>query len=174
MRVDVRIIAATNRDLDALMKQGKFREDLFYRLNVFPIVVPPLRERAEDIPSVALHILKDLTKRMGCNVEGFHAATMREFQKYSWPGNVRELRNVIERNLILNGGPIFRAELPNAMQDTKRNLRPLDEVDREYLHNVLQSTHWRVRGQSGAAEVLGLKPTTLEARMKRLGIHRRA
>lgn len=174
MRVDVRIIAATNRDLDALMKQGKFREDLFYRLNVFPIVVPPLRERAEDIPSVALHILKDLTKRMGCNVEGFHAATMREFQKYSWPGNVRELRNVIERNLILNGGPIFRAELPNAMQDTKRNLRPLDEVDREYLHNVLQSTHWRVRGQSGAAEVLGLKPTTLEARMKRLGIRRRA
>ena|SRR5580700_9609995 len=98
---------------------------------------------------------------------------MREFQQYSWPGNVRELRNIIERNLILYSGPIFRAELPNALQDAKTNLRRLDEVDTEYLHNVLQSTHWRVRGQGGAAEVLGLKPTTLEARMKKLGIRRR-
>lgn len=173
IRVDVRIIAATNRDLDAMMKAGKFREDLFYRLNVFPIVVPPLRERREDIPLIAFHILKDLARRMGSNVEGFHAATMREFQKYSWPGNVRELRNVIERNLILNSGPIFRAELPNALQDKKASLRRLDEVDAEYLRKVLQSTHWRVRGTAGAAEVLGLKPTTLEARMKKLGIHRR-
>jgi transcriptional regulator with GAF, ATPase, and Fis domain len=170
--VDVRVIAATNRDLDALMKQGKFREDLFYRLNVFPIVVPPLRERREDIPLIAAHILKDLAKRMGSNIEGFDAATMRELQKHCWPGNVRELRNVIERNLILNGGPIFRAELPNALQDKKTSLRRLDEVDTEYLRNVLQSTHWRVRGQGGAAQVLGLKPTTLEARMKKLGIRR--
>jgi formate hydrogenlyase transcriptional activator len=173
IRVDVRVVAATNRDLDALMKQGKFREDLFYRLNVFPIAVPPLRERREDIPLIAAHILKDLAKRMGSNVEGFHAATMREFQKYSWPGNVRELRNVIERNLILNGGPIFRADLPNTVQDKKTSLRRLDEVDTEYLRNVLQSTHWRVRGQGGAAHVLGLKPTTLEARMRKLGIRRR-
>jgi formate hydrogenlyase transcriptional activator len=171
--VDVRVIAATNQDLDALMKQGKFREDLFYRLNVFPIVVPPLRERREDIPLIAAHILKDLAKRMGSNVEGIDAATMRGLQKHSWPGNVRELRNVIERNLILNGGPIFRAELPNALQDKKTSLRRLDEVDTEYLRNVLQSTHWRVRGQGGAAQVLGLKPTTLEARMKKLGIRRR-
>ena len=173
IHVDVRVIAATNRDLDAMMKAGKFREDLFYRLNVFPIVVPPLRERPEDIPLIASHILKDLAKRMGSGVEGFHAATMREFQKYSWPGNVRELRNVIERNLILNSGPIFRAELPNVPQDKSSNMRRLDEVDTEYLHNVLQSTHWRVRGPGGAAEVLGLKPTTLEARMKKLGIRRR-
>ena len=173
IRVDVRVIAATNQDLDAMMKAGKFREDLFYRLNVFPIVVPPLRERREDIPLIALHILKDLAKRMGSKVEGFHTATMREFQKYSWPGNVRELRNVIERNLILNSGPIFRAELPNAPQDKKASLRRLDDVDAEYLRKVLQSTHWRVRGAAGVAEVLGLKPTTLEARMKKLGIHRR-
>jgi formate hydrogenlyase transcriptional activator len=173
MRVDVRVIAATNRDLDALMKQGKFREDLFYRLNVFPIVAPPLRERAEDIPLIALHVLKDLAKRMGADVVGIHAATMREFQEYSWPGNVRELRNVIERNLILNSGPIFRAEFPNALQEKKTNLRRLEEIDKEHLCNVLQSTHWRVRGQGGAAEVLGLKPTTLEARMKKLGIRRR-
>jgi len=173
MRVDVRIIAATNRDLDALMKQGKFREDLFYRLDVFPIVVPPLRERVEDIPLIALHVLKDLAKRMGADVVGIHATTMREFQEYSWPGNVRELRNVIERNLILNSGPIFRAEFPNALQQKKANLRRLEEIDKEHLCTVLQSTHWRVRGQGGAAEVLGLKPTTLEARMKKLGIRRR-
>jgi transcriptional regulator of acetoin/glycerol metabolism len=98
---------------------------------------------------------------------------MREFQEYSWPGNVRELRNVIERNLILNSGPIFRAEFPNALQEKKTNLRRLEEIDKEHLCNVLQSTHWRVRGQGGAAEVLGLKPTTLEARMKKLGIRRR-
>jgi formate hydrogenlyase transcriptional activator len=159
--------------LDTLVKEGKFREDLFYRLNVFPIVVPPLRERREDIPAITRYILEDLAKRMGYSIEGVNPSTMREFQQYSWPGNVRELRNIIERNLILYSGPIFRAELPNALQDAKTNLRRLDEVDTEYLHNVLQSTHWRVRGQGGAAEVLGLKPTTLEARMKKLGIRRR-
>ena len=173
IRVDVRIIAATNRDLDVLMKEGRFREDLFYRLNVFPIVVPPLRERCEDIPLIASHILKDLAKRMGSRVDGIEAATMREFQKYFWPGNVRELRNVIERSLILMSGPVLRAELPNSLQDKKTNLRRLDQVDAEHLRSVLQSTHWRVRGQRGAAEVLGLKPTTLEARMKKLGIRRR-
>jgi len=110
---------------------------------------------------------------MGYNIEGIQASTMREFQKYSWPGNVRELRNVIERNLILHSGPIFRAELPNAPQDKRTDLRRLDEVDTEYLRKVLESTHWRVRGRGGSAEVLGLKPTTLEARMKKLGIRRR-
>jgi formate hydrogenlyase transcriptional activator len=173
MRVDVRVIAATNRNLDALVKEGKFREDLLYRLNVFPITVPPLRERREDIPVITRHILDDLASRMGYSVEGIQASTMREFQKYSWPGNVRELRNVIERNLILHSGPIFHAELPDTLQDKKANLRRLDEVDTEYLQTVLQSTHWRVRGPGGAAEVLGLKPTTLEARMKKLGIRRR-
>jgi formate hydrogenlyase transcriptional activator len=172
IRVDVRIIAATNRDLDVLMKEGKFREDLFYRLNVFPIVVPPLRERRDDIPLIASHILKDLAKLMGSRVESIEAATIREFQKYSWPGNVRELRNVIERNLILISGSILRAELPNSLPDKKMNLRRLDQVDAEHLRSVLQSTHWRIRGQRGAAEVLGLKPTTLEARMKKLGIRR--
>lgn len=173
IRVDVRIIAATNRNLDTLVKEGKFREDLFYRLNVFPILVPPLRERREDIPVITHHILDDLAKHMGYSIEGIHASTMREFQKYPWLGNVRELRNVIERNLILHSGPIFRAELPNARQDKKTPLRRLDEVDTEYLRNVLHATHWRVRGRGGAAEVLGLKPTTLEAKMKKLGICRR-
>ncbi|MGB8324905.1 MAG: sigma 54-interacting transcriptional regulator [Candidatus Acidiferrum sp.] len=173
IRVDARVIAATNRDLDALMAAGKFREDLFYRLNVFPIVVPPLRDRQEDIPLIALQLMRDLAKRMGVSVVGFHPTTIREFQEYSWPGNVRELRNVIERNLILNGGRILRAELPNAVLERNISLRRLDAVDIEHLRKVLESTQWRVRGQGGAAEVLGLKPTTLEARMKKLRISRR-
>jgi len=172
IRVDVRVIAATNRNLPVLVKEGKFRQDLFYRLNVFPIVVPPLRDRREDIPALVWHILKDLGKRMGQRIEGVHPASMREFQKYSWPGNVRELRNVIERNLILNAGPVFRAESPDAEQAGGESLRRLDQVEADYVQNVLQATHWRVRGPGGAAEVLGLKPTTLEARLKKLGIRR--
>jgi formate hydrogenlyase transcriptional activator len=172
LRVDVRVLAATNRNLHAMVKEGKFRADLFYRLNVFPIVVPPLRERKEDIPGLVWHILKDLGKRMGRSVESVHVATMQEFQRYSWPGNVRELRNVIERNLILNTGPVFRAETPSLDHSHGNGLRRLDEVEAEHVRGVLQTTNWRVRGRGGAAETLGLKPTTLEARMKKLGVCR--
>ena len=171
MRVDARVIAATSRNLSAMVKEGKFREDLFYRLNVFPIVIPPLRERIDDIPALVWHILKDLSKRMGRSIESVQASTMREFQKYSWPGNVRELRNVIERSLILNDGPVFRGEL-QGLEHTSTGLRRFNEVESDYFRSVLQATHWRVRGRGGAAEVLGLKPTTLEARMKKLGIKR--
>jgi len=171
IRVDVRVVAATNRNLPAMVDQGKFREDLFYRLNVFPISIPPLRERAEDIPALVWHILKDLGKRMGRQIEGVHASTMQEFQRYAWPGNIRELRNVIERNLILNTGPIFRAEVQELEHRAIRGRR-LDEVETEHVRAVLQSTRWRVRGKGGAAEIIGLKPTTLEARMKKLGIRR--
>src|SRR5271157_143176 len=164
IRVDVRIIAATN--------QGKFREDLYYRLNVFPILVPPLRERREDIPALVWHLLADLTKRIGRKVEGVHASTMRDFQRYPWPGNVRELRNVIERNLILNVDPVFRAKPPALDENSHSVLRRIDEVEAEYFRSVLQTTNWRVRGQGGAAEALGLKPTTLESRLKKLGIQR--
>ena len=170
IRADLRVIAATNRDLRCLVKEGKFREDLYYRLNVFPILIPPLRERREDIAPLVWHILRDLGKRMGRNIEGVHASTMRVFQSYSWPGNVRELRNVIERNLILSSGSIFRAEFHE--QEDKENLRRLAEVESDYFRTVLHKTHWRIRGQGGAAELLGLKPTTLEARLKKLGIRR--
>ena len=170
IRADLRVIAATNRDLRCLVKEGKFREDLYYRLNVFPILIPPLRERREDIAPLVWHILRDLGKRMGRNIEGVHASTMRVFQSHSWPGNVRELRNVIERNLILSSGSIFRAELHE--QEDKENLRRLAEVESDYFRTVLHKTHWRIRGQGGAAELLGLKPTTLEARLKKLGIRR--
>jgi formate hydrogenlyase transcriptional activator len=172
IKVNVRVIAATNRNLQAMVKDGKFREDLFYRLNVFPIVIPPLRDRREDIPALVWHILKDLGQRMGRTIEVVHATTMRDFQSYSWPGNVRELRNIIERNLILNSGPIFRAGIPEQDQKPNREMRHLDEVESEYFHNVLQATGWRIRGKRGAAEILGVKPTTLEARMKKLGISR--
>ncbi len=172
IRVDVRIIAATNRDLHALVNEGKFREDLFYRLNVFPILIPPLRDRLEDLPALTWHILKDLGKRMGRNINGVHSSTFREFQKYAWPGNIRELRNVIERSLILHDGPMFRAELPHQDSDHGKGLRRLAEVEIEYFQQVLKKTLWRVRGHGGAAEVLGLKPTTLEARLKKLGVLR--
>jgi len=170
--VDVRVIAATSRNLQAMVDQGKFREDLFYRLNVFPIAIPPLRERTEDIPALVWHILKDLGKRMGRKIEGVHASTMQDFQRYGWPGNIRELRNVIERNLILNTGAIFRAEIPELEPGMRHSPRRLHEVEAEHMRAVLQTTRWRVRGKGGAAEIIGLKPTTLEAKMKKLGIRR--
>jgi formate hydrogenlyase transcriptional activator len=173
IKVNVRVIAATSRNLEAMVKEGKFREDLYYRLNVFPIVIPPLRERPEDIPALVWHILHELGKRMGRKIEGIQSSTMRAFQTYPWPGNVRELRNVIERNLILNVGPIFKAEVPELEHHpAKDSPRRLEEVEADYLRSVLDQTKWRIRGKGGAAEIIGLKPTTLESRMKKLEIRR--
>jgi transcriptional regulator with GAF, ATPase, and Fis domain len=173
IRVNARVIAATNRDLRAAVKDGKFREDLFYRLSVFPIDIPPLRERREDIPALVWHVLKDLCERMGRDVESIHPATLKSFQEYSWPGNVRELRNTIERNLILNSGPVFHAEvLELAESSLPATSYKLEEVERRYVQRALKTTHWRIRGKGGAAELLGLKPTTLEARLRKLGIVR--
>ena len=172
IKVNVRVIAATSRYLDQMVKEGTFREDLYYRLNVFPIVLPPLRERPEDIPALVWHILNEFGKRMGRKIEGVQSSTMKEFQRYSWPGNVRELRNVIERNLILNTGPVFKAELPTSESKASEQSRRLEEVEADYLRNVLQSTKWRVRGKGGAAEIVGLKPTTLESKLKKLSIRR--
>jgi formate hydrogenlyase transcriptional activator len=172
LHVDVRVIAATNRDLQAAVREGKFREDLYYRLSVFPIQVPPLRSRREDIPALVWHLLTDQCTRMGRDVKSIHHATMKAFQQYSWPGNVRELRNLIERYLILNPGPVFRAEVPELGETRAPAGQQLDEVERLHILQVLQSTRFRIRGNGGAAEHLGLKPTTLEARMKKLGIVR--
>jgi formate hydrogenlyase transcriptional activator len=172
LHVDTRIIAATNRDLQVAIKDGKFREDLYYRLSVFPIDIPPLRERREDLLALTWHLLKDLCKRMGRDVESIDPATLKAFHEYSWPGNIRELRNVIERYLILNPGRVFRAEIPGSGGPPSLVGQHLDEVERHHIEQVLQKTHWRIRGKGGAAEHLGLKPTTLEARMKKLGIFR--
>jgi transcriptional regulator with GAF, ATPase, and Fis domain len=172
IRVNTRVIAATNRDLRAAVKEGKFRADLFYRLSVFPITIAPLRERREDIPALVWHVLNDLCQRMGRSVDSIHPATMKSFQQYSWPGNVRELRNAIERNLILNSGPVFRAEVFESEETSMPAGRKLEDVERRHIEQALDATHWRIRGKSGAAEVLGLKPTTLEARLRKLGIVR--
>lgn len=173
IHVDVRLIAATSRDLEAAVREGKFREDLFYRLNVFPIRVPPLRERREDIPMLTWHFLQMLGSRMGRDVSTVRASTMKAFQTYAWPGNVRELRNVIERSLILHQGTVFEADLPDGAGVSSVVGTKIEEVDRDHIFRILERTGWRVRGPGGAAEALGLKPTTLEARMKKLGIVRK-
>ncbi len=172
IHVDVRVIAATGRDLMAAVREGKFREDLFYRLNVFPIHIPPLRDRREDIPMLTWHFLRDLGRQMGREIESVRASTMNAFQAYSWPGNVRELRNVIERHLITNLGSVFEAELPESTNTDAPVKDTMEQVERDHLCRVLERTRWRIRGQGGAAEALGLKPTTLESRMRKLGISR--
>jgi formate hydrogenlyase transcriptional activator len=174
IRADVRVIAATSRDLDTAVREGRFREDLYYRLNVFPIRIPPLRERREDIPMLVWHFLHELGRRMGRDIEAVRDATMKDLQAYSWPGNVRELRNVIERNLITHQGNVFEAELPE-MPASTLSLVPtkIEDVERSHIRRILESTGWRIRGIGGAADVLGLRPTTLEARMKKLDIVRK-
>jgi formate hydrogenlyase transcriptional activator len=170
--VNVRIVAATNRDLAAAVQAGSFREDLYYRLNVFPISVPPLRERSEDIAPLVWAFVEELGTKMGKSVESISRRTMQELQAYPWPGNVRELRNVIERAMIPTKGSKLRVEVPTISDSKARPNMTLEELERQYILDVLDKTTWRVSGKNGAAEILGLKPTTLEARMAKLGIKR--
>jgi len=174
--VDVRVIAATNRDLRHEVKRGVFREDLFYRLNVFPILVPPLRERREDIPLLVWEMVKEFGKNFGKTIERIPKKNMDALQSYAWPGNIRELRNVIERGMILAKGSTLLVDLPEITASVAASSVPrktLAEVESAYILSVMEKCRWRVRGKDGAAEVLGLKPTTLEARMKKLDIARR-
>jgi PAS domain S-box-containing protein len=172
IQVNVRVIAATSRHLPTAVKEGKFREDLFYRLNVFPIQLPPLRERKEDIPALTWHFVRELGRRMARNIESIRSTTMEGFQRYPWPGNVRELRNVIERALIVNPGPIFQAELPGREEAGPIAGSTMEEMERQHILQTMNRSGWRIRGKSGAAEILGLKPSTLESRMKKLKISR--
>jgi len=173
IKVDVRVIAATSRNLLQAVREGKFRDDLFYRLNVFPITIPPLRERPDDIPPLVWHFVSQLSQRMGRSIESIQASTLDSFKSYYWPGNVRELRNVIERFLITSPGTVFRAKLPTleTAEETAQS-QTFEEVERKHLLHILQMVGWRVRGEGGAAQVLGLKPTTLNSRMQKLGISR--
>jgi formate hydrogenlyase transcriptional activator len=173
LQVDVRIIAATNRDLSALVRQGRFRADLYYRLNVFPIEVPPLRERAEDIPLLVWSFVRFFSQRMGKAVESIPRKTMERLQAQPWPGNVRELRNVIERAMILSDGPVLRIGglAPESLgHETRSGTGTLEEVERAHILAVLEKTRWRISGDGGAAERLGMNRTTLQSRMKKLGI----
>jgi transcriptional regulator with GAF, ATPase, and Fis domain len=172
LHVNVRIIAATNRDIGQEVKDGEFRRDLFYRLNVFPIVIPPLRERPEDIPLLVRAMVKEFQKRMGKEIESIPRKTMQALQSYSWPGNVRELRNLIEHAMILSKGKTLEIDVPNRASSEKDATGKLEDMERKHIVAVLEKTGWRIGGQGGAAEVLGLVRTTLHAKMKKLGIKR--
>jgi formate hydrogenlyase transcriptional activator len=172
IKVDVRVIVATARDLKKMVKEGRFREDLFYRVSVFPIHIPALRERKEDIPMLVWHFVREVGKRMGRNIEDVRASTIKAFQNYAWPGNIRELRNVIERHLITNQSPIFHADIAGLESSVTTEERTLEAMEQSYIASVLKSVGGRIRGAGGAAEILGLKPSTLESRMKKLGISR--
>jgi len=172
LTVDVRVIAATNRDLAKLVAQGAFREDLYYRLHVFPIAVPPLRERREDIPLLVWTFAKQFGKALGKPVERIPQETMEALQRYPWPGNIRELRNVIERAVILSDSSTLQVPLGSAAAPVLEAPPTLADAERTQILAALHQTGWRVRGPNGAATLLGLKPTTLESRIKKLGLQR--
>lgn len=176
IKVDVRVIAATNRNLNQEVEEGRFREDLFYRLNVFPIHVPPLRERREDIPRLAEVFIKEIAKTMDKSIDVIAKSSLQALCCYDWPGNIRELRNVIERAVILAKGPSLKIDLPTDSRvlaaSANSGLASLEQIERDHITRVLNACGWRVRGETGAAAILGLKPSTLESRMNKLGICR--
>jgi DNA-binding NtrC family response regulator len=165
-------VAATHRNLDARIAEGAFRQDLYYRLNVFPIQVPPLRERGEDIPLLVWRFVDEFSKSFGKRVEVIPRENMAALQRYSWPGNIRELRNVVERAMIVAEGPQLTIPIPAQTAASVRRSDRLADVEREHVMSVVETCGWRIRGVGGAAERLGLRPTTLETRMAKLGIRR--
>ena len=178
MTADVRLIAATNRDLEGLVAAEEFREDLYYRLNVFPVTLPPLRERREDIPLLAGSLVERYAKKLGKTVDTIPANVMASLQAYEWPGNVRELENVIERALILMPGSTLDLEvvsLPHPVR-VSPSVAPsnLASVERDHILRTLDMTDWQIGGTRGAAEKLGLKPSTLRDRMRKLGLRRQS
>ena len=176
IHVDVRIVAATNRDLEKGIEQGTFRQDLYYRLNVFPIRVPPLRERPDDIPMLVWSFVDEFSKSFGKPIETVSKDCMLALQRYPWPGNVRELRNVVERAVIVTTGPRLTIDPPksSAIVASGHPSMALVDIERDHIVAVLDRVKWRVRGDGGAAELLRMKPSTLESRMAKLKIHRPA
>jgi formate hydrogenlyase transcriptional activator len=172
VHVNTRIIAATHRNLEQRVDDGEFRADLFYRLNVFPIVVPPLRERAEDIPLLVWRFVDEFSKSFAKPIEEIPRETMAALQRYPWPGNIRELRNAIERAMILATGPRLIVPIPTPLSIGRAGSVKLVDIQKEHIRGVLESSGWRVRGAGGAADRLGLRPTTLETRMAKLGLSR--
>jgi formate hydrogenlyase transcriptional activator len=176
--VDVRLIAATHRDLDRAVRDGQFRADLFYRLNIFPIRVPPLRERPEDIPDLVRHFLHQFNRRMGKRVAQIDADSLRLLTAYAWPGNVRELENLIERAMIVTADDTLRINphwLPAPPStDTTATPAGLHELERRSILDALRRSRGRIYGPTGAAALLGVKPTTLYGKMRKHGISRAA
>jgi formate hydrogenlyase transcriptional activator len=190
LRTDARLIAATNRDLPAMVEAQQFRADLFYRLHVFPVHVPSLRERPEDIPLLVCHFTQQFARRMRKTIETIPASTMQSLMRYPWPGNIRELQNIIERAVILSPGPVLQVcrtdLLPRATEMMPMPHEPLDrarctplrsalaDTERRRILRALEECKWMVAGPDGAAVRLGLKRSTLQYRMQKLGLSRRA
>jgi len=174
-QVDVRLVAATNRDLASMVKQKEFRSDLYYRLNVFPIVLPPLRARREDIPALVTHFVEIYSRQMGKQIDHIPQEAMSAVTSYSWPGNIRELQNFIERSVILTVGSELHAPLGDLNRPTKTESMgavTLEEAERDHILKTLERTRWVVAGPNGAAARLGMKRSTLYFRMQKLGISR--
>ncbi|HET7221168.1 MAG TPA: sigma 54-interacting transcriptional regulator [Vicinamibacterales bacterium] len=170
--VDTRIIAATHRNLEQRVAEGSFRDDLYYRLNVFPIHVPPLRERVEDIPLLVWRFVEEFSKSFAKRIDSIDKDNLAALQQYSWPGNIRELRNLVERAMIVSTGRRLTIALPQSSTPPARRSPKLIDVEKDHIRAVLETTGWRIRGAGGAADRLGLKPTTLETRMAKLGLKR--
>jgi transcriptional regulator with GAF, ATPase, and Fis domain len=181
LRSDARLIAATNRDLHARVSGGEFRSDLFYRLNVFPLVVPPLRERRPDIPALVTRFLEKSSRKLGKAFEGVAPEFIERAMAYHWPGNVRELENVIERAAILSRGPLLEPlgwslardhaeSVAGSTAEAASSIKTLLDMEREHIERVLEQSRWVVEGDHGAARALGVKPSTLRGRMRKLGI----
>lgn len=183
LHLDVRVIAATNRDLDEMVAKGAFRADLYYRLKVFPIVIPPLRDRPEDIPPLVWHYVHKYSHRLKKKIDTIPVEVMEAFRRYPWPGNVRELQHFIERSVVLTSGSVLQAPIRALEQDSRMRAasgpavtkkRTMEEIEREAILEALRESNWIVGGPMGAARRLGLKRTTLASRMARLGISREA
>lgn len=178
IKVNVRVIAATNKDLKKLVEEGKFREDLYYRLNVFPITVPPLRDRRDDIKPLINHFTEKYSKKMRKQIEKIDQRSLDSLHSYSWPGNIRELQNVIERAVILADGDTIRVEdLPDLSASTLQSTEntdsnSLEEIERAHIIKVLEESNWVIEGNDGASKILNINPSTLRSRMKKLGIKR--
>ena len=180
VKINVRLIAASNRDLGKAVADGVLREDLFYRLNVIPIQLPPLRERREDIPLLVAHFIQKLSGQLGKHVTAVAPDALSVLERYHWPGNIRELQNLLERAVILSPGPTLRVPLndlhvqsaPIVTATAARKAETLEEVERRHILETLDATDWVISGPKGAATTLGLKRSTLQARMEKLGIRR--
>jgi chemotaxis protein methyltransferase CheR len=189
IKVDVRVIAATNRNLEEAVRKGDFRSDLYYRLNIFPITLPPLRERKGDITILVTHLVKQLSQKLGKTIEAIPQETMAKLRNYPWPGNVRDLRNVLERAVIVTQGPKLRLiddldsqalELDLHKQTARQDViaevslmsETFEQTEYKLILRTLKSVHWKLEGPGGAAELLNLHPSTLRSKMRKLGIER--
>jgi formate hydrogenlyase transcriptional activator len=174
-QVDVRLVAATNRNLVDMVKRNEFRSDLYYRLDVFPVPLPPLRARREDIPALVEHFVEIYARRMSKQIDHISTETMLELTSYTWPGNIRELQNFIERSVILTSGNVLEsplASLKNAIEVESLGPTTMEDAEREHIRKILEQTRWVVAGPNGAAARLGIKRSTLYFRMQKLGISR--